>query len=281
MTPDFLVVGHIVKDITTSGWRPGGSVYYAAAQARRLGLGVAAVTSCASDLDPPAILADIHWRVVPSAQTTTFENRYADARRTQRVLARAMPLCLEDIPHDWRAAPTVLLGPVFHDVDASLPALLTRPGALVGLGAQGWLRSLEDDHVKPGRVEPDAPWLAGDVLFVSDEDVEDAGAVGAWSRRLPIVVLTRGRGGCTVWAGPSRLDLPAYDIDEIDATGAGDVFAAAFLIRYQETADAGIAARFASAAAALSLRGEGVSAIAVRPEIDALLYRRPVAKVWA
>src|SRR3989304_877129 len=137
MTPDFLVVGHIVKDITTSGWRPGGSFSSAAAQARRLGLGVAAVTSCASDLDPPAILADIHWRVVPSAQTTTFENRYADARRTQRVLARAMPLCLEDIPHDWRAAPTVLLGPVFHDVDASLPALLTRPGALGGLAARG------------------------------------------------------------------------------------------------------------------------------------------------
>src|SRR3972149_3738760 len=161
MTPDFLVVGHIVKDITTSGWRPGGSVYYAAAQARRLGLGVAAVTSCASDPAPPAILADIHWRVVPSAQTTTFENRYADARRTQRVLARAMPLCLEDIPHDWRAAPPLLPGPVFHDVAASLPALLTRPGALVGLGAQGWLRSLEDDHVKPGRVEPAAPRLAG------------------------------------------------------------------------------------------------------------------------
>src|SRR3989304_2070924 len=135
MTPDFLVVGHIVKDITTSGWRPGGSVYYAAAQARRLGLGVAAVTSCASDLDPPAILADIHWRVVPSAPTTPFENRYADARRTQRVLARAMPLCLEDIPHDWRAAPTVLLGPVFHDVDAALPALLTRPGG-AGVGAK-------------------------------------------------------------------------------------------------------------------------------------------------
>src|SRR3972149_2875232 len=151
MTPDFLVVGHIVKDITTSGWRPGGSVYYAAAQARRLGLGVAAVTSCASDLDPPAILADIHWRVVPSAQTTTFENRYADARRTQRVLARAMPLCLEDIPHDWRAAPTVLLGPVFHDVDASLPALLTRPGALVGRGAPGWLRRLDAAHATPRR----------------------------------------------------------------------------------------------------------------------------------
>src|SRR3989304_3003033 len=94
MTPAFLGVGHIVKDITSSGWRPGGSVYYAAAQARRLGLGVAAVTSCANDLDPPAILADIHWHVVSSTETTTFENRYAGTRRTQRVLARAKPLCL-------------------------------------------------------------------------------------------------------------------------------------------------------------------------------------------
>jgi sugar/nucleoside kinase (ribokinase family) len=278
MAPQILIVGHIVKDITSSGWRPGGSVFYAAAQARRLGLEVAAVTACAGDIDPTALLPDIGWRVVPSDATTTFENRYVDGARRQRILAVGRALTLADVPQEWRGAPLILLAPLFHDVDAALPSQIARAGAVVGLGAQGWLRRLEGETVHAGRVDAEAPWLAGDAVFVSDEDVEDAEAVSIWRKRVPIVVLTRARSGCTVWSDAGRFDLPAYALAEVDPTGAGDVFAAAFLVRYRETRDVRVAARFANAAAALSVRGEGLSAITVRQEIDALLYRRPVVR---
>src|SRR3972149_1396005 len=219
MTPDFLVVGHIVKDITSSGWRPGGSVYYAAAQARRLGLGVAAVTSCASDPDPPAPPPRPR-PPRPAPRTRGARSAFSPAR----------------CPSASKTSRTT---------GARRPPSSSAPRSPTGTRrCRRWW---------PRRAAPAPPRAARG----------------------------RARGGCGVGAAPRRLALPAYDIDEIDATGAGDVFAAAFLIRYQETADAGIAARVARAPAALSLRAEGVSAIAVRPEIDALLYRRPVAKVWA
>jgi sugar/nucleoside kinase (ribokinase family) len=65
-------------------------------------------------------------------------------------------------------------------------------------------------------------------------------------------------------------------VPEVDPTGAGDVFAAAFLIRLHETGNNFEAARFASAAAALSLGGSGISAIAGRAQIEAFLSKQRV-----
>ena len=276
MTPDFLLVGHIVKDIVPEGWRPGGGVFYAAVQAQKLGLKVAAVTRCAADLDPQSVLSDVDWHVVPDEKSTTFENWHEEGVRRQRVLARARPLRLDDIPEEWRDARLVLLMPVFHDVRPDLPHQLRRPGRILGLAAQGWLRSLEGEQVLPGRVEPDPEWLDGDVVFVSAEDVEEPEKVAVWQERVPIVILTRGRAGCTVWE-QNRHDLAAFEALEVDPTGAGDVFAAAFLIRLSETGDALVAGRFASAAAALSLREPGTDSVAGADEIQRLASAVPAS----
>jgi len=70
-------------------------------------------------------------------------------------------------------------------------------------------------------------------------------------------------------------------VQEVDATGAGDVFAAAYMVRIHETGDALSAARFASAAAALSIRGEGIAAIAGRDQIEAMVgLERGVSRPW-
>src|SRR5688572_6368805 len=100
MTPDLLVVGHIVKDLIPGGWQAGGSVVYAAMQGQRLGLNVAAVTVCSSDVNPRAVVADVsdghsagphpnplpegegtfNWHVAHDDVTTTFENRYVEGQ---------------------------------------------------------------------------------------------------------------------------------------------------------------------------------------------------------
>jgi sugar/nucleoside kinase (ribokinase family) len=54
------------------------------------------------------------------------------------------------------------------------------------------------------------------------------------------------------------------------------VFAVAFLVRYHETRDLLDAARFASAAGALSVRGKGFESVAGRDEIEALLAQGQV-----
>lgn len=276
MTPELLIAGNIAKDVTADGWRPGGGVLYAAAQARRLGVRVAAVTASGPEVDPASLLPDVEWHVLPSGQTTTFENFYEGGRRRQRLLATGARIRLADLPGTCLRAPLALLTPVFHEIEVGAAGDLASRGAVVGVGAQGWLRRLEGETVRPVPFDAAPAWLAGDVVFVSEEDVEEPESVSVWRGRVGIVVLTRGRRGCTVWDESGRHDVSAASVQERDPTGAGDVFAAAFLVRYHETGDVTGSARFATAAGALSVRGEGFASVAGREEIESLLERGQV-----
>ena len=59
-------------------------------------------------------------------------------------------------------------------------------------------------------------------------------------------VLTVGREGAIVYHEGRQQRVPAYAVEEVDPTGAGDVFATAYLIRLHETGDVIEAARFAN-----------------------------------
>jgi sugar/nucleoside kinase (ribokinase family) len=54
----------------------------------------------------------------------------------------------------------------------------------------------------------------------------------------------------------------------MDSTGAGDVFAAAYLVRLSETRDPLTAARFANAMASLSVEGVGVEGVPQRRAVE-------------
>lgn len=60
---------------------------------------------------------------------------------------------------------------------------------------------------------------------------------------------------------------------EVDPTGAGDVFAAAFLVSLRRREAVATAARFAAAAAAISVEGFGLGAIPTRAVIEERLLR--------
>ncbi len=274
-TPDVLVIGNLVKDLTASGWRFGGGVAYAASQAARLGLRVAALTRCEAAARPADDLPEVEWRLQASTTTTTFENRYVANKREQWLRADAGPIDLDDLPAEWRAAPIVLLAPVFHEIDAEAVARWSPDAALLGIGAQGWLRSAPSGRVEAGQIEPRPRWLGGDVIFVSEEDAADAEGVAVWQSESSIVVLTRAERGCSLWDEAGRQDIEPFEAVVVDATGAGDSFAAAFLVARQEGRDVVEAARFAAAAGALAVRGEGAAALGDRAAIERLL-RTPV-----
>ena len=270
MVPDILLAGHIVKDVGPDGWQPGGGVTFGAVQAARLGLSVAAVSSCSQDLEPARLVPQATWHVIPSAESTRFDNRYEAGRRSQRVLSRAGEIGFDDIPAAWRTAPIVLLTPVLGELTGCLATRLGAAGSVVGLDGQGWLRRLDGENVVSASQAALPAWLAGDVVFASEEDLLEPQAIGAWRRRVDVVVLTRGHRGSTVWDSGGRHDLSAFDCVEVDPTGAGDVFATAFLICYHERRDAVEAARFASAAAALAVSRPRLEGIAGREGIEAL-----------
>jgi sugar/nucleoside kinase (ribokinase family) len=215
--------------------------------------------------------------VLPDERTTTFENTYDPRGRRQRVLENARPIGPGQVPAAWRSAAVVLLAPVFHDVDVSAGSIFPAE-SVVGLSAQGWLRSVEGGAVVRRPVNPDEPWLIGDIVFVSDEDVEDPESVRAWLGYVPMVVLTRAGRGFTVFDDSGAREFTPVPAREVDPTGAGDVFAAAFLVRWHETdRDLEETARFAATAAALSVQSEGLGGIATRAEIEAAMEARTLS----
>jgi sugar/nucleoside kinase (ribokinase family) len=79
-------------------------------------------------------------------------------------------------------------------------------------------------------------------------------AAAAMMRRHPLrmIVAKLGRAGCRVYTGDRRIDVPAFDVHEVDPTGAGDCFDAGFLCALLDGEPLEYAARTAAAVGALN-----------------------------
>jgi sugar/nucleoside kinase (ribokinase family) len=92
---------------------------------------------------------------------------------------------------------------------------------------------------------------------------------------LELVVLKRGSRGCTVFSRDGGVDVPAFVVDEVDPTGAGDCFDAGFLCGLLDGRSPRDAARVAAAAGALDAAAFGPMEGAISPaSVAALLTPR-------
>jgi ribokinase len=66
-----------------------------------------------------------------------------------------------------------------------------------------------------------------------------------------VVVETQGETGSFSFSGDEALHVPAFEVEVLDTTGAGDVFHGAYLVGLLQGWDLRLAAQFAAAAAAL------------------------------
>ncbi|MYB76799.1 MAG: sugar kinase [Chloroflexi bacterium] len=87
------------------------------------------------------------------------------------------------------------------------------------------------------------------------------------------VVLKQGADGCTVHSESGKVSVPSFPVKEVDATGAGDTFDAAFLWALQHGASLDTAALWANAAGALSVTVTGPIEGAPRRENVAAFLR--------
>jgi ribokinase len=88
-------------------------------------------------------------------------------------------------------------------------------------------------------------------------------------------VVTLGANGSVVHDGAAPARVPAFRIEAVDATAAGDTFCGALAVKLTEGASLAGAARFATAAAALACTRLGAqSSIPARREIDAFLREK-------
>jgi sugar/nucleoside kinase (ribokinase family) len=267
---DYLAIGHVTRDLAGGAFTIGGTVSYAARTARALGCRVGVVTSASPDLDLSHALGNVPITRTPAATTTTFENIYTSDGRRQMLHTTAETLVPTMVPPDWKVAAggIVHLGPVAQEC---APALSDAFGdAFVGLTPQGWMRCW--DHA--GRVgrcrwEGAEPLLArADAVVLSEEDVAgDEALARQYAAQTRLLALTQGAAGCTVYAEGQSRHLPAPTVHEVDATGSGDVFAAAFFVWLRRGGDPWAAARFANCVAARSVTREGLSGTPTPDEV--------------
>jgi 1D-myo-inositol 3-kinase len=269
---DFVVIGALTKDLLSDGaFTLGGTVTYSAVTARNLELAAGIVTSVDADLDFSSLLAGVEVVRRPSPVTTTFENIYHGHERQQYLRAVAAPISTEDVPVAWRSAPIIHLGPLAKEISPEIVDIFDA-SSLIGVTPQGWMRCWGEDGLVTH-----CPWESAravlsraDVLIFSKEDVDfDAGAIHRYGQWAKVMVVTQNWLGCSVYVrGYRPRNFPAFRAKEVDPTGAGDVFAAAYLIRYRETGDPYAAAHFANCVASFSVEGKGVSAIPSRTRVE-------------
>lgn len=261
MKLDYLVIGHVTRDVTPTGDLVGGTVSYSGRVAQALGCQTAVLTSCQPDYAGLHDLADLVVDVVPSANTTTFENIYGPDGRTQLIDTVADAIGPEHVPVGWTETAVVHLAPVANEVD---PAIIQHfPHSLIGLTPQGWLRRWTDDHRVYARDWPDAAHYLplADVVIVSEEDLLDAAMLPRYRQLAKLLIMTENVRGCTVFAGDQARQIPAPQVTQVEPTGAGDIFAAAFLTRYAANGrNPWQAAEFANLVAAQSVTQVGLDA---------------------
>jgi 1D-myo-inositol 3-kinase len=270
VTADYTTVGHVTADVMADGSRrPGGSAFYAALQAARLGARALIVTSGVRAeiellLEPYAAELELH--VLDADRTTTLQTWTDAGGRSQRMLEWAGEIGNE-ISLDTQVAH---LAPVARET----PTSWLGRSRFVGITPQGLVRdwSAEDGRVMPRALDPALLPARCDAIVFSDSERESCASLLDPARgSAPLVAVTAA-------ARPTELHLPDGELARVevprveaicDDIGAGDVFAAAFFLALADGAAPVAAATFANAAAAVRIGGSGPAAIGDRAAIEA------------
>lgn len=274
---DLVIIGHVTLDRVNGAVRPGGAAYYGAITASRLGLDVGVLTSSGADFPTGALPPSVHVVNVPSERTTVYRVGQSAKGRELTLIGRAADIEDSHLPDEWRMAPLALLCPVANEVDPALAASFAE--ASLGVLPQGWMRA----RGAGGVITPQS-WEDADLVLphaqsvvVSTEDIEPFEKEALeWFQRVPLAVVTRARLGATLLVNAEPYHVAPDPAAEVDAIGAGDVFATTFLIEYEREGNPWDAAAAAACCAAASVEAPGVASIPDRAGLDARVaaYRR-------
>ncbi len=264
---DYVVIGHVTEDVTPPDVQLGGTAAFSALTARALGLRVGIITAVGKKTSLKALEGIIIVNT-PSQKTTTYENMLNSSGRKQILHHQAASISIEQIPDAWRTAAIVHIAPIAQEL-APETAKYFSP-SLLGVTPQGWMRGWnETGHVTA------TPWesaeavlpMAGAVV-ISRMDVDGDDEFIEWmAHQTRLLAVTDGAAGAVLYWNGDRRRFNAPSVVEVDATGAGDIFAAALFFRLYTTRDPWEAARFATQLAARSVTRIGLHGIPTNEEI--------------
>ncbi|MEW6412065.1 MAG: PfkB family carbohydrate kinase [Candidatus Zixiibacteriota bacterium] len=192
----------------------------------------------------------IEYEITPSKETGGFSLIYYDdfGNRTLDLLGRANNI--SNISKEWyHDCKAVLIGPILGEVSfEQIKEIRANFDGLFFCDPQGLLRGADDsnriyhekvdgieralgafDIVKPNELE-------GKVLTGIDcrkDPYEAARIIKSWGPK--IVIVTLAELGSIIYDGANFIDIPPFEIDLVDATGAGDTYMAGFVFEYLKT----------------------------------------------
>lgn len=271
------VIGHVTEDLEPKH-RVGGGVAYTGATLKGLSPHsyVSTLTKasqghhCVEELEE--IISVVLLPTRKKRRITTFENFEEGDRRLQKVDSLQEKISLKDIERQIIPRSTkIIVSPVIDEVDPEIVREFKEKNYFVAVAAQGYLRKIEKDT---GRVIRDR-WAEdywrklkdADIIFLSDEDITfndelDEEFLGRLKENVPLLVLTRGSKGLTIYEKEKDpIEVGAFQLEEgevgEDRVGAGDTVVAAFTWHYLRSKNAGAAGVFAAYVAALKIMGVG------------------------
>ena len=277
---EYLAIGHISVDVTPDGPMLGGTVLYGALTAARFGARAAILTrgnldALSADLRAQLdeIAGQVEIVVQSSRRNTSFTNLEQTGRRTQQLHSWAGEIDLSGAPPAWRSADVIHLAPIAQEIDIRSTGRLS--AGLLGCTPQGWMRSWDARRFGAVRSTPlrlPTDLLARiDAMVVSSEEYANArDAVESVGRRA-LAVVTRGQQGAMLMDRGASSDLSPFATKIVDSTGAGDVFAAALFLMRARRESTSRSARYAAAAAGLSVQGYGLDAIPTIEDVEEML----------
>jgi sugar/nucleoside kinase (ribokinase family) len=231
------VVGNLSLDLVDGGPpRVGGPPYHAARALAELGV-PAVVRAKSAESDRSLVLPpledlglSIEW--LSGETTATYAFSYDGDVRTMDVRELGSPWSADDVAGldaEW-----VHVGALFRgEFPAQALAALAEGGVRISFDGQGLVRpARRGPLVLEPEPEPSFLRYVSTLKLSEEEALALAGGLdeGPLSELgVPEVVVTLGSRGCIVVAARQRIHVPAEPL-QVDPTGAGDAFAAAYLV---------------------------------------------------
>ena len=146
----------------------------------------------------------------------------------------------------------------------------------MGVTPQGWLRAWDQKgHVHPTDW-PESTYIleqaGAAVLSIEDVACSEARVEELAAACHVLAITEAAKGARLYWHGDVRR-FRAPVMNEVDSTGAGDIFAAAFFSRLYATRDPWEAARYATQLASYSVTRPGLEGIPTPEEIQKPWFR--------
>lgn len=294
-----VVVGNPVADEVRRADQPamqacGGTATYASLALRALGGHVAVIGGVGRDFEAmlraplAAAGVDLTGLRTVGEPSTRYVLEYAGgpAERTVRLRHPGPIVRAQDIPSRPPQAGFVHVGAVAGEVSSAALERLAAWGLPMAVDLHVLRRFAPDGGVRLGNASSTGlRFDAFDTIKGSNEEILafDGGAGdlvdalrGIGGLGVRHVFATEGARGGMLLADGERVRIPAYPVSEVDATGAGDVFLAAFLwARHARGEAARDAALFGAAAASFVVQGPGTSSLG---DLAGILARRDVLR---